>query len=397
MKLAEGIRVLDLTNVLSGPFATLQLALIGAEVIKIENPADGDLARKLGSVPSYNKELMGTSFLAQNANKKSVTLNLKSAEGKKIFLRLVETADVIVENFRPNVMNRLGLSFETLSGRNPRLIYCAISGFGQTGPDAQKPAYDQIIQGLSGVMAINGDETLNPLRCGFPVCDTVGGLNAAFAIMAALFFRERTGQGQFIDIALLDSIMPLMGWVAANWLIGGQRPVLMGNDNVTAAPSGTFATRNGYINIAANKQEQWENLTEILGRPELSRDPRFQERDDRKKNRKLLTPLLEEKLREEPTDYWVEAFNSRGIPAGEILSLEDALDAPQVQNRRALASILEEGIGTLRLFNLSAKFEKTPAEITSPPPRLSAHTEQILGELGYSESEIESMRQAGIV
>jgi formyl-CoA transferase len=340
---------------------------------------------------------MGTSFLAQNANKKSVTLNLKSTEGKKIFLRLVETADVVVENFRPNVMNRLGLSFETLNGRNPRLIYCAISGFGQTGPDAQKPAYDQIIQGLSGVMAINGDETLNPLRCGFPVCDTVGGLNAAFAIMAALFFRERTGQGQFIDIALLDSIMPLMGWVAANWLIGGQRPVLMGNDNFTAAPSGTFATRDGYINIAANKQEQWEKLTEILGRPELSRDPRFQERDDRKKNRKLLTPLLEEKLREEPTDYWVKECNSRGIPAGEILSLEDALDAPQVQNRRALASILEEGIGTLRLFNLSAKFEKTPAEITSPPPRLSAHTEQILGELGYSGSEIDSMRQAGIV
>ena len=173
-------------------------------------------------MPKYNKQLLGTSFLAQNANKKSLTLNLKAEEGKQIFRKLVETADVLVENFRPGVMARLGFSYEELCQINPRLIYCAISGFGQTGPDACKPAYDQIIQGLSGVMAVNGDERLNPLRCGFPVCDTVGGMNAAFAIMAALYYRERTGEGQFIDIALLDSIMPLMGWVAANLLIGGQ-------------------------------------------------------------------------------------------------------------------------------------------------------------------------------
>ncbi len=257
MKLLEGIRVLDLTNVLSGPFCTLQLALLGAEVIKIENPKDGDLARKLGCVPDFNKKLMGTSYLAQNANKKSLTLNLKQPKAKEIFKELVKTADVVVENFRPDVMDRLGIGYEVLSQINPRLVFCAISGFGHTGPDACKPAYDQIIQGLSGVMAINGDERLNPLRCGFPVCDTVGGLNAAFAVMAALFARERTGQGQFIDIALLDSIMPLMGWVVANLLIGGQQPVLMGNDNFTAAPSGTFKTKDGFINIAANKQEQW--------------------------------------------------------------------------------------------------------------------------------------------
>src|SRR5512139_2219040 len=274
MKLLEGVRGLDLTNVLSGPFATLHLALLGAEVIKIENPEGGDLARKLGNVPKYNKQLLGTSFLAQNANKKSLTLNMKAAEGKEIFRRLASTADVVVENFRPGVMDRLGLSYAALAAINPRLIYCAISGFGQSGPDAFKPAYDQIIQGLSGVMAINGDERLNPLRCGFPVCDTVGGLNAAFAIMAALYYRERTGEGQFIDVALLDSIMPLMGWVVANLMIGGQQPVLMGNDNFTAAPSGTFKTRDGYINIAANKQEQWEAVADVLGLPELKTDPR---------------------------------------------------------------------------------------------------------------------------
>ena len=334
MKLLEGIRVLDMTNVLSGPFATLHLALLGADVIKIENPDGGDLARKLGNVPEFNQQLMGTSFLAQNANKKSLTLNLKAEEGKEIFTRLVRTSDVLVENFRPAVMSRLGFSYDELIKINPRLIYCAISGFGQSGPDAFKPAYDQIIQGLSGVMAINGDERLNPLRCGFPVCDTVGGLNAAFAIMAALYYREHTGEGQFIDIALLDSIMPLMGWVAANLLIGGQQPVLLGNDNFTAAPSGTFRTKDGYINIAANQQQQWEDLAAILGVPELITDPRFQERDTRKGNRFLLTPLLEEKLIQQSTAYWVEVLNAKGIPSGDILSLEEALSSEQVQASR---------------------------------------------------------------
>jgi len=351
----------------------------------------------LGNVPKYNKELMGTSFLAQNANKKSFTLNLKAEEGKEVFRKLVKTSDVLVENFRPAVMARLGFSYEELTKINPRLIYCAISGFGQTGPGALKPAYDQIIQGLSGVMAINGDERLNPLRCGFPVCDTVGGLNAAFAIMAALYHREHTGEGQFIDIALIDSIMPLMGWVAANLLIGGQQPVLLGNDNFTAAPSGTFRTKDGYINIAANQQQQWEDLATTLGVSELITDPRFQERDTRKGNRFLLSPLLEEKLMQKTTAYWVEVLNAKGIPSGEILSLEAALSSDQVKHRGAIEEVKEPGIGDIKIFNLTAKFSKTPAEITSPPPRLSAHTAEILDELGYSEGEIEAFKGIAVI
>jgi CoA:oxalate CoA-transferase len=397
MKLLEGIRVLDLTNVLSGPFATLHLALAGAEVIKVENPTDGDLARKLGCVPKFNQMLMGTSFLAQNANKKSLTLNLKSAEGKKIFKKLSKTADVVVENFRPDVMTRLGLSYQVLSELNPRLIYCAISGFGQTGPDALKPAYDQIIQGLSGEMAINGDESLNPLRAGFPVCDTVGGLNAAFAIMSALYHRERTGDGQFIDVALLDSIMPLMGWVVANLMMGGQQPVLMGNDNFTAAPSGTFKTKDGFINIAANKQEQWEAVTDVLGVPQLKTDPRFQERDTRKKNRKELTPLLEEKLSEKETTYWVEELNKRDVPSGAILSLEEALQQKQIEHRETFGAARLEGIGDLKLFNLTAKFSKTPGFVETPPPTLGQHTFEILREIGYSEDRIKKLKQAKII
>ncbi|MCK5127256.1 MAG: CoA transferase [candidate division Zixibacteria bacterium] len=397
MKLLDNVRVLDMTNVLSGPFCTLHLALLGADVIKVEVPGSGDLARRLGNVPDLNKQLMGTSFLAQNSNKKSLTLNLKTEEGKEIFRKLLKTADVLVENFRPGVLTRLGFSWEELQNINPKLVYCAISGFGQSGPDAKKPAYDQIIQGLSGSMDVNGDPRLHPLRAGFPVCDTVGGLNAAFAVMAALFYRERTGEGQCIDIALLDSIMPLMGWVAANLLIGGKNPVPMGNDNFTAAPSGAFKTKDGNINIAANQQKQWEDLCDVLGVPELKTDPRFQERDTRKANRYDLTPLLEVKLKENTTTYWVEALNAKGIPSGDILGLYDALTSDQIKHRETIANVNEPEIGDLKLFNLSAKFSKTPASIDSPPPRLSANTEEILTELGLSKDEIKELKDKAVI
>lgn len=397
MKILENIRVLDLTNVLAGPFATLQLALMGAEVIKIENPQGGDLARKLGNVPEYSKMGMGTSFLAQNSNKKSMTLNLKTEEGKEIFRKLLKTADVVVENFKAGVMEKLGFSYQKMYEINPKIIYCAISGFGQTGPLADRPAYDQIIQGMSGVMAVNGDERLNPLRCGFPICDTVGGLTAAFAIVSALFHRERTGEGQFIDVALLDSIMPLLGWTASNLMIGGQDPIPMGNENFTAAPSGTFKTKDGYINIAANEQKQWEALADTLGLSELKTDPRFQDREARKKNRYILKDIIEQKLIENTTDYWVKVLIEKDVPCGEILSLREALNSPQVKHRGTIGEIEVEGIGKVKLFNLPPKFSKVECKIETPPPKFSQHTSEILKELGYTDDEIRNFKEKGVI
>jgi formyl-CoA transferase len=294
-------------------------------------------------------------------------------------------------------MSRLGLDYDTLHEINPRLVYCSISGFGQTGPDSTRPAYDQIIQGLSGEMAINGDERLNPLRAGFPVCDTVGGLNAAFAIMAALYHCQRTGEGQHIDIALLDSIMPLMGWVAANLLIGGKEPQIMGNDNFTAAPSGTFKTADGHINIAANKQEQWEAVCDVLEVPELKTDSRFQERDTRKKNRKELTPLLEAQLSQKPTSFWVKALNENNVPSGEILSLNDALHQPQIEHRGVLHKINVPDVGEVEVFGLTALFDRTSADIEIPPPALGEHNSEIFGALGFTAEQLAELKQKAVI
>src|SRR5882672_4635260 len=283
--LLDGVRILDLTNVLAGPFCCYQLAQLGADVIKVETPETGDLARQLGADPELNRRLMGASFLAQNAGKRSITLNLKHPKGREAFTRLVATADVVVENFRPGVMERLGLGYDRLKAIKPDLIYCAISGFGQDGPLRLNPAYDQIIQGLSGVMSVTGDAQSAPLRVGYPVADTMGGITAAFAISSALFRRERTGEGEWIDVSMLESTLVAMGWVVSNWLIAGVRPAPLGNENMTASPSGAFRTGAGLLNIAANQQQQFETLCELIGRPELMRDPRFAGREDRKRHR----------------------------------------------------------------------------------------------------------------
>src|SRR5882757_9168028 len=307
--LLAGTRVLDMTNVLAGPFCCYQLALLGAEVIKVEVPGSGDLARQLGADPELNRRGMGASFLAQNAGKRSITLNLKSSKGREAFIRLVATADVVVENFRPGVMDRLGLGYGALKAAKTNIIYCAISGFGQDGPLKLNPAYDQIIQGLSGVMSVTGDAQSAPLRVGYPVADTMGGMTAAFAIAAALFRRERTGKGELIDVSMLESSLVAMGWAVSNWLIAGVKPQPMGNENVTASPSGTFQTGNGLLNIAANKQEQFETLCRLIGRADLAVDPGFAGRENRKLRRLELNAEIERALAARSATEWSELLN----------------------------------------------------------------------------------------
>lgn len=394
------IRVLDLTNVLAGPFCCHQLAHMGAKVTKVEVPDTGDLARQLGADADLNAAHMGVSFLAQNAGKKSITINLKNKSGKQIFLKLLSQSDVLVENFRPGVMERLGLGYEELKKHAPGLIYCAISGFGQDGPLHELPAYDQIIQGMSGVMSITGDADTAPYRVGYPISDTVGGLTAAFAISAALAGRRGDLQeGCYIDISMLESTMATMGWVISNFLVAGQSAKPLGNQNMTACPSGTFRTADGLINIAANKQQQFENVCDVLGCSEFKSDVRFSNRQSRLYNRELLNAALEKRLMAHVTDHWQKKLNQQGVPAGPVLNVDDALNQPQIRGRGMIGKF-ENVAGVDRdveLVRTAIKIDREPLKVTSPPPRLGEHTGQILAGMGYTEAQIQQYRDEGAI
>jgi crotonobetainyl-CoA:carnitine CoA-transferase CaiB-like acyl-CoA transferase len=362
-------------------------------------PDTGDLARQLGADEALNANLMGASFLAQNGGKKSVTANLKTEGGRKILCDLARNADVLVENFRPGVMDRLGVGHEALARINPSLVYCAISGFGQTGPMRDAPAYDQIIQGLGGVMSITGDARCAPMRVGYPVADTLGGLAAAFAIASALVRRAGTGEGAFIDVSMLDCVLGAMGWVVSNYLIAGQEPVPMGNDNFTAAPSGAFATGSGLVNIAANKQEQFEALAAAVGREEWLADPRFAQREARKRNRGELNKALEEVLQGKPAAEWETILNRIGIPAGRILSVPEALAHEQIAERALLRTMSDvPGVGrTIAVTRAGFKLSGGDPDVDLPPPQLGQHTDEILGDLGYTADDIARLRREGAI
>ena len=392
----RGVRVLDLTNVLAGPFACQQLAHLGAEVIKIEAVGRGDLARNLGADPALSARGMGISFLAQNAGKTSLTLNLKDGRGRAILEKLVLGADVLVENFRPGVMDRLGVGPDHLRALNPRLIYCAISGFGQTGPWADRPAYDQIVQGAAGVMSITGDAESAPLRVGYPLADTIGGLTAAMAIGAALNANPR---GAFIDVSMLESVLATMGWVVSNHLVGGVDPEPQGNENPTSAPSGSFQCRDAPINIAANTDDQWVALAGHLGRTDLLDHPDFATREDRKRNRHRLRAELETVLTTRSAEIWAEELAAIGVPAGAVMRVPAILAHPQITSRDFIGRFDDvPGVGrAVDLVRLGAMIDGLRPSVTTPPPALGQHSDDILQGLGYEAEQIQTLRAEGVI
>ena len=393
-----GVRVLDLSNVLAGPFCGYHLARLGAEVIKVENPKGGDLARRLGADPAMAEGLMGLSFVAVNAGKQSVAIDLKSPEGKEILFRLVERSDALLENFRPGVMDRLGLGYEALKERNARLVYCAISGFGESGPWAARAAYDQIVQGLSGAMSVTGDAHTAPLRAGFPISDTFGGITAAFTIAAALVDQRQTGRGRRIDVSLLEATLAAMGWVVSNHLNANVTPEPMGNENFTAAPSGAFETGSGLLNIAANEQKQFETLCDLVGRSELKTNPWFADRQTRKTHRGALKAELELALKARPAAEWERVFNAAGVPSGRVLTVPEILKETQIMERGFVETLDAAVTGgqPMRVARPGFLLDD-PFPTPDPPPRLGHQTEAWLAALGYGAREIEALRVRGVI
>jgi crotonobetainyl-CoA:carnitine CoA-transferase CaiB-like acyl-CoA transferase len=375
----SGVRVLDLTNVLAGPYCSYQLGLMGAEVVKVEKPGSGDLARHLGPDPDLNSRGVGASFLAQNAGKKSVELDLKDPAGRAAFEDLVRGSDVLLENYRAGVLARLGYDWETLQGLNDQLVYCAISGFGQTGPDSQAPAYDQIVQGLSGMMGITGTPETAPLRIGFPVCDSVGGLMAAFAISSALVGRARGAGGAFLDLSMLEASVSAMGWAVSNYLISGVEPQPMGDQNATAAPSGTFHAADGPLNIAANRQAQFETLCRVIDRPDLLTDERFADRERRKAHRAELNAEIDRALADREALVWEQELSAAGVPAARILTVAQATQSEQLAHRRFFHDVPFPGDPgrTVRTSGNGVHIDGRPLHPQGAPPLLGEHNDEL--------------------
>jgi len=390
----EDLVVVDLTRALAGPYCTLMLADMGARVIKVEAPDGGDDTRGWGP-PFIHGE--STYFLAINRNKESLTLNLKHAAGRQVLWRLLDRADVLVENFRPGVMERLGFGYEAVQAAHPRLVYASVSGFGQDGPYRERVAYDLILQGMGGLMGTTGEEGGPPVKVGVAVTDIAAGMFAAYGIMVALHARARTGRGQRVDASMLDSQVAWMTYQAGYYFATGQNPRRLGTAHPSLVPYQAFRVKDGYVNVAVGSEAIWARFTAAIGAPHLAADPRFRTNADRVEHREALIPLLEAVFVTRTMAEWTQTLEAAGVPAGPIYQLSDLFSDPQVHHRRMVVEIDHPRAGRIKQTGVPIKLSQTPGRIASPPPMLGQHTEAILRELGCTDAEIAALRRDGAI
>jgi len=388
-----GLTIVDLTRVLSGPYCTMLLADMGARVIKVEHPVHGDDTRAWGP-PFVGKET--AYFLSINRNKESLTLDFKNTEGREILAKLISKSDVVVENFRPGAMARLGLDYSTLAARHPRLVFCSISGFGQDGPRRDQAGYDAVIQAEGGLMSVTGDADGRAFRVGVAVTDMVAGLLAVQGILLALFARERSGRGQHIDISMLDGVISLLSYHASIYLTTGAESRRVGNRHATIAPYDTFAASDGELFLAVGNDEQFQRFCAATGLQHLLADDRFSTNPARVRNEAALKELLEPVMRERTRDGWLREFATAGVPCGAVRSVPEALSDPQVAARRMVEAVEHAVLGPMKVLGTPIKLSDTPASIRTAPPTLGQHTDTVLGELGLSAAEIGKLRQRGV-
>ena len=402
MQALQGIRVLDLTRALAGPYCTMMLGDLGADVVKVERPGRGDDSRGWG--PPFVGEPFGpyagesAYFIAANRNKRSITVNLKSAEGQEVVRRLAGVSDVMVENYRTGVLDNMGLGYDDMHTLNPRLVYCSISGYGRTGPYAKRPGYDFIIQAEGGLMGIIGPEEGTPYRVGVPIIDINSGMFAATAILAALHARDQTGEGQLVDVSLLDTVVALLTNVGSNYLVGGAEPRRLGNAHPNIAPYEAFRARDRWFALAAANQKQWATLCAAIGCPELVDDPRFATNGDRVANRPALLEALNDAFAARDADEWMAVLQEAGLPCGPINTIPDVFEHPQAEARGLVVEAQHPTAGPVQLTGFPYKLSQTPAEVRQAPPMLGQHTGEVLTELlGYSAEEAEGLRERGAV
>ncbi|MGE0151538.1 MAG: CaiB/BaiF CoA transferase family protein [Reyranellaceae bacterium] len=373
----EGVRVVDLTTFLSGPYCTMLLADAGADVVKVERPDSGDEMRRIA--PFAGQE--SAAFLLLNRNKRSLCLDLKNAADIAVLRRLIERADVLVENFRPGVCDRLGLGFEALSRLNPKLVYCSISGFGGTGPYRDRGGFDLVAQSMSGLMAVNADDAGNPRRLPIPISDICSGMFGAIGVLTALQARQRTGRGQHVDLSLLETAVALGVYEAALYFSSGQRPPALGEKHRGSAPYQAFQASDGWLVLGAGPQNLWEKLCDILEAPELRRDPRFRDSPTRVKHSHELAGLIQQRMIGRSRGHWLAALEAAGIPAGPVLHHDETFADPQVQARRMIETVQHPLVGAFSVLGSVCKLSDTPNAIRSPAPTLGQHTQEILASL----------------